>query len=313
VLPPRIRFAALVVCALGLASQLSPLVLAADPFPGDLPGVEIGAGLPAGYEPSGAVWHTRLERLYVVGDAGTVSAMDADGSSVTNWSVPGDLEAICVADPAGDFAYVGVENPDGVKEFDLTTGQVTRTFDLTGTMQGPANAGLEALTFVPDDSHPEGGLFYAGLQADGKIYVFDLPIVSSAVSTFVTHVWTITPVAGRAGISGLHYDRENQLLYAVFDDSNLLRAMQSDGAFVGEWSLPGNDQEGVTLTACDMVVAEDVGKEVWSYGFPVDGGDDDGDGVANCDDSCPDSPPDVPIGPDGCEEPPAPPQMLLVS
>ena len=47
-------------------------------------------------------------------------------------------------------------------------------------MTGPSNLGLEALTFVPDDSHQEGGVFYAGLQSTGEIFRFVLSIKSSS-------------------------------------------------------------------------------------------------------------------------------------
>ena len=195
-----------VFAVLGLV-LLSSAVFAADPFPpGALPGTLIGGGLPAGYECSGALWHTGLDKLFTVHDGGTVSYMNANGSGVNNWIIGGDLEGISVADPSSDFIYVGVEHPDSIREFNITTGAVSRTFDLTTWMTGASNSGLEALTFVPDAGDPEGGLFYAGLQSDGKIYSFRLPIKSSASSTTVTHVSTITPVAGRTDISGLHYD-----------------------------------------------------------------------------------------------------------
>lgn len=254
---------------------------AADPWPGLLPGTEIGQALPAGYEPSGGAWHSRLNRFFTVSDGGIVSSMNADGSGITSWSVPGDLEGIAIADPASNFAYIGVEHPDSIREFNIVTGQVTRTFVLTTWMQGPDNSGLEALEFIPDDAHPEGGLFYAGLQNDGRIYKFSLPIRSSATATAVTFLGTITPVAGRTDISGLDYDREQQILYAVFDDANDLRAMRPDGTFVGEWVLPGNDQEGIAIHACDLFVAEDSGK-VWRYRFPSDMRDPDTDGSTNC-------------------------------
>ena len=50
----------------------------ADPWPGGT-GVEIGGDLPAGYEPSGIVWHPRLELLYLVSDDGWVTRMDEEG------------------------------------------------------------------------------------------------------------------------------------------------------------------------------------------------------------------------------------------
>jgi len=249
--------ATLCSCAVGVA---------ADPFPpAALPGTEIGGGLPSGYEPSGAVWHSGLDRLFTVSDNGLVTRMDRDGSDVFNWSVPGDLEGITVADASSDFVYIGVEGPDSILEFDLTTGLVTRTFDLTPWMTGPSNRGLEALTFVPDADDPEGGLFYAGLQDDGRIYTFQLPIISSTTATTVTPVSTIVPVSGRDDISGLHYDPQEEVLFAAFDSSNRLRAMESDGTFLQEWDLVGNDQEGIAFAGRDLFVAEDVGKEVWRY------------------------------------------------
>lgn len=142
----------------------------AGPWPGQLPGTEIGNGLPAGYEPSGAAWHTGLNKLFTVWDNGTVSMMDYDGTNITNWSVFGDLEGVCIADPTTDFVYVGLERPDdGIKELNITSGQVTRFFDLTPWMQSQEpNYGLEALTFVPDTSHPEVGLSLPTLPTGWK-------------------------------------------------------------------------------------------------------------------------------------------------
>ncbi len=257
------------------------------PFPGLLPGIDVGAGLPSGYEPSGAVWHPRLNVLFVVGDGGTLSSMRRDGSAVSNWTVPGDLEAVTVADVQSPFVYVGIEDPDGVMEFDLQTGAATRVFDLTGTLQGPATRGLESLTFVPIAGHPEGGRFYAGLQDDGKIYVFDLPIATSTTSTLVQHVSTIVPVAGRDDLSALHWDDEHALLYAVFDEDDLLRVMLDDGTFVDEWSLPGQAQEGLALDTCTLFVAQDTTGEIWRYAFPTDSQDQDLDGLVDCLDNCP--------------------------
>jgi hypothetical protein len=295
----RIRIATLLFPTILLLRGALDVAVAADPWPGALPGTEIGQGLPAGYEPSGGAWHRRLNKFLTVSDGGIVSMMNFDGTGITNWTVPGDLEGIAVADPASDFIYIGVENPDSIREFNIVTGQVTRTFDLTPWMQGPDNSGLEALEFIPDAAHPEGGVFYAGLQADGKIYKFNLPILSSTTATTVTFLGTITPVAGRADISGLDYDRDNQILYAVFDSANALRAMQVDGTFVAEWDLPGNDQEGIAVRACDLFIAEDSGK-VWRYDFPVDRRDDDADGVTNCLDLCPGTPAGTPVDATGC-------------
>jgi hypothetical protein len=233
---------------------------AAEPFPpAALPGVSIGGNLPAGYETSGIVWHSRLQQLFLVSDGGTVSSMGPAGGGVTNWSVPGDLEGIAVARPQSNFVYLGIESPDSIREFDFVAGHVTRTFDLTAWMTGPDNSGLEALTFVPDAANPEGGLFYAGLQNDGRIFVFQLPIVTSATSTAVTLVRTMPAIGGVNDISDMHYDAGQGVLYAIYDTANLLRAMRPDGTLLREWTLPGSDQEGLTINGTDLYIGEDYG------------------------------------------------------
>lgn len=225
-----------------------------------LPGQSIGGELPSGYEPSGIVWHTRLNQLIVVSDDGRLSYMTSNGDVVANRYLSGDLEGICVANPDSDFVYVGVEGSNSIIELSITTGLVRRTFDLTIWMTSPANLGLEALTFVPDENNPEGGLFYAGLQEDGQIYTFQLPIASSSTSTTVTYQGTITAAAGRTDISGLNYDMDQQVLYAIYDSSNTLLAMTVDGTSLKEWQLPGNNQEGIALHNNVLYIAEDSGQ-----------------------------------------------------
>ena len=241
-------------------------------------GTEIGSLLPSGYEPSGLVWHQRLGVLFLVSDDGWISWMDQSGNSPVTWTPGGDLEGIAVADADSDYLYLGVEDPDSIREFDLTTGALTgKSWDLTPWMTGAAGEGLEALTFVPDGDHPyapsgSGGLFYAGLQADGRIYVFDADLARSGV---VSHIDTIEPYPGLTDLSGLHYHAETGVLYAVFDTWNLLLEMETDGTVIEAFLLPGDTQEGVTLmTSCpasatSIFIAEDAG-EVWRYdGYPV--------------------------------------------
>lgn len=239
-----------------------------EPFPPEaLPGVSVGSHLPFGYETSGIAWHSRLQKFFLVSDGGIVSSMNADGTGVSLWSLGGDLEGICIARPQSNFVYLGIEHPDSIREFNIATGQVTRTFTLTSWMTGPDNSGLEALTFVPDAGDPEGGLFYAGLQADGRIFVFRLPIRSSATSTVVTHIRTIPAGNGISDISDMHYEAGQGVLYAIYDGANLLRAMTPDGTLMREWVLPGNDQEGVTLRGIELYVGEDYGSggDVFRY------------------------------------------------
>jgi sugar lactone lactonase YvrE len=126
-------------------------------------------------------------------------------------------------------------------------------------MTGASGSGLEALTFVTDAGHPEGGTFYAGLQDGGVIYRFSLPILSSPTSTAVNYLGSFTPVAGRNDLSGLDYVAGTGVLYAIYDGPNYLRAMTPAGSLLREWDLPGSNQEGVALRGNDLFIAQDSG------------------------------------------------------
>lgn len=228
-------------------------------FPsGSLPGTNIGGGLPANYEPSGVVWHPSQNRLFVVSDGGIVSRMNSSGGSITNWTPGGNLEGITVAFPSSNFVYLGDETAGTIREFNFVTNQVTRSFNVSAWLNGSDNRGLEALTFVPNSSDPEGGLFYAGLQRTGEVFVFRLPITSSATSTSVSLINTFTPVAGRTDISDLTYDWNTNTIYAIWDGGNRLRQMQTNGNLIQEWILPGSNQEGVALGNGSLYIAEDT-------------------------------------------------------
>jgi len=242
------------------------------------PGTEIGGNLPVGYEPSGIVRHERYHDLFLVSDNGWVSRMDQSGTVSNTWTPGGDLEGIAVANSDTDYLYLGVENPDAIQEFDISNGALTgKSWELTSWMTGPPNQGLESLTFIPDGHHPysdgtSGGLFYAGLQADGQIYIFDIDLSASGT---VTHIDTIEPYPGVSDLSGLHYHAETYILYAVFDSSNYLMELETDGTLINIYDLAGDNQEGITLAnSCpasetEIFIAEDSG-EVWLYDkYPV--------------------------------------------
>lgn len=232
---------------------------------------DIGTGLPGGYEPSGVVWHPRLNKLFTISDGGIITSMNVDGTNVVNKTIGGDFEGVTVADPDSNFIYIGVEQPrDSILEYNVVSQTVTRTFYVDAYMvSANANAGLEALTFEPDITSDEGGYFYAGLQENGAVYVFELPIKTSTSSTSVNFIDSFsTHYSG--DISDMYYDPIDDVLYAIYDSANKLVSMQIDGTFIAEWVLPLNDQEGFALDdTCHVYVGEDTGS-VWSYQNSVD-------------------------------------------
>jgi hypothetical protein len=235
-----------------------------------LPGVDIGNGLGAGYETSGIAWHSRLERFFLVDDGGQLSSMDADGNNVTHHGInSSDYEGITIADPSTNLIYVGQEENNEIYEYDFVAGKITASYQLRTWMTTPGSSGLEALTFVPDANDSEGGLFYAGQQSNGVVYAFRLPIVSRT-PTRDFFQFSFQAATGRTDLSGLHFDDTNDVLYAIWDSDNFLRAMQPDGTFIEEWILPGTRQEGITFQGTNLVIAQDNGPDAIRYSsFPI--------------------------------------------
>ncbi|MCP4222409.1 MAG: esterase-like activity of phytase family protein, partial [Actinomycetia bacterium] len=148
------------------------------------------------FQMSGAVWNPETESLWVVTDNQNLWQLSCPGHcdlaaawQVENkWSLADDTEAITQADWAEDTVFIGVE-PSGTRPW-------IREYNVAGPLGGPVvptnewellemqnnpSSGLEALTFVPDDwltaagfpgrTFGTGGLFFAGQQADGHIFV----------------------------------------------------------------------------------------------------------------------------------------------
>lgn len=230
---------------------------------------DVGGGLPPGFEPSGAAWQPRLQRLLLVGDEGTIASMDGDGGSIRTWAVPGDLEGVCVADPASDLIYVAVERPAGILEFDLALGRVLRRFPLPGFEGGGKhNKGFEALAFVPDPTDAEGGVFWAGVQSDGSVHVLSLPLRSEPNKTTVREIRKFTPVGSAVDLSGLDWDPSTATVWAIFDKEDLLAVLDRSGRVQASWTLPGKGQEGVAVTPDRIFIADDHARRVVRYERP---------------------------------------------
>lgn len=263
---PHLRLAPILL-TLALAAG-TPAALGQSPFPGTFV-TNIGGALPASYESSDAVWHPRLQHYFIVSDSGIITKMEASGKINQNWNYSGDLEGVTVADANTNFIYLGNENPDSIIEFNIVTGAATRVFDLTFKMTGAANEGLEALTFVPDLLHPEGGLFYAGHQGEGSVYVFSLPIKTSATSTTVTYITKYTPWPAHDDLAGLAYDPSTGSILGAYDSDNVIIKFSKTGVLQNSWVLPGTNQEGVAIRGCELLITHDEPNAIYKYrSFP---------------------------------------------
>ena len=228
---------------------------------------------------SGLAWHESRQSLFVVQNTGTLRELGEDGTLKDSWAVAGDLEGITLAEN-DRYLYIGIEKPnDSIVEFDLQTEALSgKSLDLTPWMaSADPNQGLEGLAY-------RDGYFLAGLQEDGKIYVFD---VNLDVSGDVSFVSTITPYASYSSdISGLEYNSDTGMTYVEYDSHNALLEMNSSNEISKYYSLPGTAQEGFTMkTDCmnrtaDVFVANDDTGIVSKYsGYPITCLDADSDGV----------------------------------
>lgn len=224
------------------------------------PGINIGTNLEPGYEPSGIVWHNRLQSLFLIWDNGSITQMDIDGTILHPSVFIGngfDLEDITVVDEHSNFVYLLNEFPQRIVEFDITTWQRTgRTWNLLG-MPGDRSDGAEALTYNPNTQE-----FYVGAQKNGQIYVYPVDLQNPSDVNFSRTIATNRP----GDIAGLNYSPETKHIYALFDSANIIQEYDShDVRLPQQFDVPGIEQEGlVILPGCPnasapIIIAEDKG------------------------------------------------------
>lgn len=302
------------LCAAVAFSPCLDALRAAEPWPAEAAGINITASglLPGTEQVSGAVWNPADDRLYVVDDnSGRISSLAADGTGIASWSVSvadHDHEALTFADFASPNVYVGVEQGAGatvvrkVRKFLLQanhTAALQQEWILTEMNTGAANLGLESLTFVPDaflrqfpdatgapynegkgSRFGSGGLFFAGLQANGTVYVYDLDIVGNTTNS--VFVRKFAPVSGRGDLAELGFDRSSGLLYCLWDGANRLAGFvlpsvaEPAGHIFREWDLwaggATRSDEGFAIANTSGIdgqsrvfFCDDFGENVWRF------------------------------------------------
>ncbi len=264
----------LFICALPVSAASWPA--------SDSIGTNIGAAVIAHdplFEPSGVVWHTGRQQLISVGDEGQVALLERSGSVNSLRDIGShDLEDVTAIPAYTDRAYLLNENDSSILEYNVETRELTgrswsgssKITEVNGT------TGAEGLAWVPDGYHPygitrSGGLFYMGWQYDGDIYIFDVDLANSGVISFVEEIHM---TSGYTDLSGLFFSTDTKVLYALYDGLNILEERTAGGTFLASYSVPGTNQEGVTLiptsnTSAQIIIAEDSGRIMEYSGYPV--------------------------------------------
>ena len=221
-------------------------------------------------EPSGICFHPHRKTLFVVSDEGELFEITTDGEPLFDHVIPGDLEGLTV-DPRTGMLYILVEAEEKILEFDPEESRITRTFTIDRSFGGDPeflqkqplgtfDNGCEALAFVPDENHPEGGAFYVGNQWDPACLVeLFVPIKSSSDRESTARIVKVLPIR-LDDPAAMFYDDASGYLNVVSDADNILVEFTPDGQLVNQYAFVGDNQEGLTRDeAGNLYIAQDTG------------------------------------------------------
>ena len=226
-------------------------------------------------EPSGITYHPTRKSLFVADDSGIVYEISLNGARIQAKGVNElDIEGITV-DPATGMLYTAVEDDETIIEIEPETLTIQREFRIAREFKGEqllkkGGMGIEAIAFVQDASHPEGGTFWVGNQSF-SLKERDEP---SVVCEVVVPLRTATERKSEGtiinaykmnfiDISGLAYDSQDDRLVLISDTTNLLVEINRQGTILSKYLLPGDEQEGVTLDGLGyMYIAQESGEVI---------------------------------------------------
>ena len=214
-------------------------------------------------ELSGTTYHPQRQTVFAVGDEGDIYEIRTDGGLIRKGLLEQtDIEGITVHPETG-LLYAVVEGDEVILEIAPQTFRVTRKFRVNRNFEGrellkKGGMGLEAIAFIPNAFHPEGGTFWVGNQSfslkQGKepsvICEVIVPLLSSKASSDtdkiegqISRFFSLSII----DISGLAYDQERQCLLVMSDTTNLLQEITLDGNVRRQYLIPGHDQEGIVI------------------------------------------------------------------
>lgn len=224
-------------------------------------------------EPSGITYHPIRRSLFLADDSGSVHEVSLEGRLIQSKGLnERDIEGITM-DPSTGLLYAAVEDDEMILELDPENLDIQREFRIGRNFKGEnllrkGGMGIEAIAFVPDTSHPEGGTFWVGNQSF-SLKARDEPSVVCEVvvplrSTTAKQAEGVIISAYKMNfidISGLAYDAQGDFLVLISDTTNLLVELKREGTILRQYLLPGNEQEGIVLDGLGyMYVAQENGE-----------------------------------------------------
>ena len=223
-------------------------------------------------EPSGIVFHPQRGTLFVVGDMGDVCEIQTNGKLVKQKHIrDADFEGV-TCDPATGLLYIAIEGEEKILEVNPESFEILREFDIPRKFRGKTvlkkgEQGIEGITFVPDESHPEGGTFYVNNQSfdldnmedPSAIFQIQLPLKTGSGKKLKAEIIRYFK-PGVVCLSSIHYDSAAQRLYVVSNSTNTFLEITMAGELVNFYAFPGSEQEGIAIdNEGYMYIAQDIG------------------------------------------------------
>ena len=223
-------------------------------------------------EPSGITYHPTRRTLFLADDSGSVHEVSLEGRLIQSKGLnERDIEGITV-DPSTGLLYAAVEDDEVILELEPENLAIQREFRIGRNFKGEqllrkGGMGIEAIAFVPDASHSEGGTFWIGNQSfslkakDEPSVVCEVvvPLRSTTAKQAdgaIIHAYKMNFI----DISGLAYDAQGDFLVVISDTTNLLVELKREGTVLRQYLLPGDEQEGVVLDGLGyMYIAQENG------------------------------------------------------
>lgn len=251
-------------------------------FPFARYGAVYGNILPEELEPfnqTGICWHSQRGTLFVVADTGYLWELSTEGVLINHNQSPNSNFQGITHNPSTGLLYIAVGGENAIVEIDPKTLmsdpadlahpgsiEVTRRFTMPRTYCGHTvikedGKGLSGITFVPDDSDSEGGLFYIANQSYSltdnndlsAVLVTKLPLRN--VENDPKICACIRP--GVIDLSGLHYEPSSDHIFVISNASNTLLEYSRHNRLVRGFALPGDIQKGITFDNAGFVYTVD--------------------------------------------------------
>jgi uncharacterized protein YjiK len=203
-------------------------------------------------EASGIAWHPARGRLFVVGDRGSLAALEPGGAVAATHRVKGNLEDVTVHAPSGALVLLA-EKKGELVVWDPVSATETARFTLDvpailGREPADRNQGFEGIVFRAEEGRPGGGVFHLVHQRKPARLVtlaFDPagpPRALGAADVVSRHALKPYDDLTAVGWS----ERLGRLL-VIAESADRLLVVSPEGAIDADEALPGGQQEGLAL------------------------------------------------------------------